>query len=607
MMKQTGFKSQQRAILWLCSGCLLWQVLLSGSSDGRLPVVLADQYYQRYKSYPPYCSDPSEMNTRAIPPLPKDQNTTTYKSRLQRVTAVIRHGARTPIHTKNCWKGHWNEPDGIWDCELTTMLSTRPIGETPNSETDSGQFLVEKIYDAFAGERPPVPYRNIMNGTCQDGQLIQQGYDQQIRNGQFLRDAYVFDDSAGEGVTDAKGDPRLRLFTTSALLDNGIENLNNRFLYGILRYRSDDDQRTLASGQVLLGAMFGPEAVAYRKAHNGKIPIVEHHTGDHENDIMSLHRGEHKCPKQKELMKRALASEEFTAFYHSEESKTMRQLIDDHLEPEGVLFGGTDCMMTSICTDRSIPDVIRDYGNATKSAKDDAYTSKYGPNRFERLRDYVVQNKTFVSRFNDSELSKMDMGPLWAEMMDTDETFALFSGHDSTIFPLMTSLGERVWNATDFPHYASMMLIEFHDVIDKATGAPPSEFPSGKAFRLVYNGEVLTWLMDGCPEFSQLCDVSVFEGRVKPFATRQHHGCGIEEGGDTDDETDKATAALSQPLSLSFLIYSMVASFVLSSLVTFFIMQCCRWRPRRKHRDESQLVSSGREESFMDEPDIVIS
>lgn len=72
----------------------------------------------------------------------------------------------------------------------------------------------------------------------------------------------------------------------------------------------------------------------------------------------------------------------------------------------------------------------------------------------------VVQNHTFMSRFNDSELSKMDMGPLWAEILDYDEAFSLVSAHDSTIYPLMTSLGEKVWNATDFPAYASMMILE---------------------------------------------------------------------------------------------------------------------------------------------------
>ena len=65
-----------------------------------------------------------------------------------------------------------------------------------------------------------------------------------------------------------------------------------------------------------------------------------------------------------------------------------------------------------------------------------------------------------MSRYDDGELSKMDMGPLWAEIMESQEPFALFSGHDSTVFPLMASLGEKVWNATDFPAYATMMIIE---------------------------------------------------------------------------------------------------------------------------------------------------
>lgn len=78
--------------------------------------------------------------------------------------------------------------------------------------------------------------------------------------------------------------------------------------------------------------------------------------------------------------------------------------------------------------------------------------------------------------YNDSEYSKLAMAPLWAEIMDyitpvitrrsddgTDNgniKFALYSGHDATIIPLMASLGPRVWNKTNFPYYASMMLLE---------------------------------------------------------------------------------------------------------------------------------------------------
>ena len=63
--------------------------------------------YQRYKAYPPYCSDPAEMATRKIPPLPTDDNNNT---RIVHVTAIIRHGARTPIQTYHCWDGYWEEP-----------------------------------------------------------------------------------------------------------------------------------------------------------------------------------------------------------------------------------------------------------------------------------------------------------------------------------------------------------------------------------------------------------------------------------------------------------------------------------------------------------------
>ena len=326
------------------------------------------------------------MKTRAIPTLPAvDDDTTTYKTRLQRVTAIVRHGARTPIHSKNCWKGHWDEPDGIWDCGLKTLLSTRPYYEGQNDpENDRGQFFVEKIYDAFLGEKYPSPYRNAMNGTCQDGQLIQQGYDQQIENGKHLRKAYVYDDLGDENGED-DGDPRLRLFTTSVLSDAGSE--NDRFLDGFIRLRSDDDQRTLASGQVLLSSMFGPEAAACRRERDGAAPVLAHHTADRNVDIVSSWQRTWRCPQQKEVIQRALASEAYQAFYHSDESHKIRQLIDDELEPEGVQFGGLDCMITSMCTDRGIPDVINDYRKPVD--ENDPYTKKYGPNRFERLRDYV--------------------------------------------------------------------------------------------------------------------------------------------------------------------------------------------------------------------------
>jgi hypothetical protein len=68
------------------------------------------------------------------------------------------------------------------------------------------------------------------------------------------------------------------------------------------------------------------------------------------------------------------------------------------------------------------------------------------------------------------------MGPLWAEIMENinpivdpnarqdgsppPAKFALFSGHDDTIMPLLATLGPNVWDGSDWPPYASMVLIE---------------------------------------------------------------------------------------------------------------------------------------------------
>lgn len=139
---------------------------------------------------------------------------------------------------------------------------------------------------------------------------------------------------------------------------------------------------------------------------------------------------------------------------------------------------------------------------------------------------------------------------------------------------------------------------------------------------MLYNGKVMTWLMDGCPEYSHLCDLSVFTNRVSEFATRENHGCGVEEGYGSAPPDDETKGGVSKALpqqspeggrddDLYALIGSMAASFVIGSLLTCLVMKGCAWqRPRRRQRHESQPVSTGKEYSpdgFADEPDVVIN
>ena len=75
---------------------------------------------------------------------------------------------------------------------------------------------------------------------------------------------------------------------------------------------------------------------------------------------------------------------------------------------------------------------------------------------------------------------------------------------------LLASLGEDVWDGLVWPPYASMVLIELHEILNNDTARV--------AFRLVYNGEVLTSQIPGCD--SELCDTKILIDLVSPFATR---------------------------------------------------------------------------------------
>ena len=85
-----------------------------------------ERAYSRYEAYPPYCSAPDEMERRAVPPLSRGARDD-GSSRLVHVTALVRHGARTPYAgapAYRCWRGYWDDAEtGVWDCDLKTYTS----------------------------------------------------------------------------------------------------------------------------------------------------------------------------------------------------------------------------------------------------------------------------------------------------------------------------------------------------------------------------------------------------------------------------------------------------------------------------------------------------
>jgi hypothetical protein len=372
------------------------------------------------------------------------------------------------------------------------------------------------------------------------GQLLLQGYDQEILNGEHLRAAYLYDERK------YAHDPRMRLIDVSGQDSKYVWDESNIY------YRVDDDQRTIMSGQVLIRGMLGPEIAQFFQT-NKHNPVIPLHTMDRENDIVAPN--EQTCPRLTEIRERYERSDQFRSFNQSAESVQLRGFMANVLKIDGDMES-IDCLMTTICTDRLLPDAINDYtGDGSDRRR------LHSKNNFQRLFDFGVTKETLSFLANDAEYSKLAMGPLWAEIMaNINEVvnkehyyrnpvkLALFSGHDTTLIPLLASLGPKVWDG-QWPSYASMVLIEIHEInIDRHLEiheinidgrSDKSMYKINYAFRLLLDGKVLTHTLDGCPDDAELCDADVFIRRVTPFAKNERECARVH--GRPEEYTDTST------------------------------------------------------------------
>ena len=60
--------------------------------------------------------------------------------------------------------------------------------------------------------------------------------------------------------------------------------------------------------------------------------------------------------------------------------------------------------------------------------------------------------------------------------------------------------------------------MQIHELIDGISDK--SVYTTDFAFRLLFNGKILTQLVPGCPPESELCDVAILKRIVDPIATR---------------------------------------------------------------------------------------
>jgi hypothetical protein len=169
-----------------------------------------------FPSKPPdYCYH--NFTERKIPPLSASQKS--LVSELIQVQTVLRHGARTPYTKYQCWANY----DIPWDnCNVTELMLA---SNSYTAEQRAAPWLFRKLYDGSA---------TYYGGNCYTGQLLFEGYEQELQNGRYLYDAYL----SGS----------LKLFNTNVWTDINTDQQ--------VYLRSDDEQRTLMSGQIALHGMF---------------------------------------------------------------------------------------------------------------------------------------------------------------------------------------------------------------------------------------------------------------------------------------------------------------------------------------------------------------
>jgi ubiquitin-like domain-containing CTD phosphatase 1 len=261
----------------------------------------------------------------------------------------------------DCWKGYQDNPEtGVWDCDLSDALAL-PLAAGSGDAT----LLLEKKYDAL--ESHP---KNRLGGTCKTGQLVMRGAHQEVKNGEHLRTAYTYD-----GSTLFEHDPRMRLL-----------DLNSDDSYQQVYVRSSDTLRTITSVQMMLTGLFADNLKKYTQLH-GRPPVVPLHTAALADDVVEPYFP--KCPRSLQIRAESYEWEERKIFETSDERKMLLKFMTDELGGADMADNVMECIMTTICMDRPLPEALDDYKRPQNATR---YHESYGENLLERLYKSVRED-----------------------------------------------------------------------------------------------------------------------------------------------------------------------------------------------------------------------
>ncbi|OQR97575.1 hypothetical protein ACHHYP_10210 [Achlya hypogyna] len=416
----------------------------------------ASSFYDGWK-LPDYCMDPAGMAARqAIPPVVSSR-----KLEIVQAQVVARHGARAPYYAVFCWDDAPSPVSITWNC-TTNQVWTQNMDE--GSARGYGRLYKKEYIDG----------RNVLNGTCTVGGLLPTGREQHRQNGQILRNAYI-----GAG----------KLFSSDKISAVAPHEL---------LLRSDDQERTLGSGQALVDTLF-----PYSPDDEADVGhMLTWMTADAASDYID-HRRDTSCPMLDRMAKDITNS---PAMVQHRNSPDVLALADKFNKIVGKKFQWDtclECLMIARCNDIPLP-----------------------PGTTEPLFDALIAEVQTRTRMKltaqNGAYAKLDMQHMWRDILkrvdaviaDPDSAYKLTItiGHDSTLMPMMAVALGATWDG-HWTTYAGMLVVEVYRDVEM-----DRRYSNAYAVRMVYNGKPLQ--LPFCND--ELCPYTTFNASLSwARATRQ--------------------------------------------------------------------------------------
>ena len=485
--------------------------------------------FSQFDGRPTYCSAPA---TGEEGRLANSANGTPPRT-LRAVAIVIRHGDRSAIHPILNSTGE--QPS--WRC---TPASHEGEGAARREWSAlRSSFVVRQCGSDESA--PPLPRAlrsaTLDDGTtCEPGQLTPKGFEQHVRLGKHLANAYT---------------PLLdELSSISAR--NGSSPDRSRRQFKFLYARSTDYERTLLSAAGLLIGLLKlqPELRATPMR-----PLALHVEEDEANDIMhgvglasskpslaSKNGGagaettrEGRCPAATRYARQQLSK------WKPEPAMWARliQLFGTASMAKLLSTGIADALFARSCHDLQPPCALAGCVDASLQRAvwrdaDTFYCKRYAGSEgglnaarlsmLPLLVEITKRLEAAVASLSSSSSASADDGK------DGAARLLLYSGHDTVVAPLLAALGGlRAPNACRWPPYASHLVFEIWEEGSNGGSHHHNHHREHHSVRVLFNGRVVTSYLSGCDRHpgAEYCSLANFAKAVEGLAAEFTYKCGL--------------------------------------------------------------------------------